>query len=128
MIYAFEFIFLLMIIGITKYHKNWFAGNYRVGIWFHTLWGLVYYIPAAYLCIHVYSSVWLAVMLVSERFVFYNPILNIWRTKYFFYISVQSGKGSSLWDRIEIGWKGAYPYVWVVCSIAFVVSQFYLHK
>lgn len=114
---------LILIVGITYWHSRLFAKNRKVSPLFHTLWAAVYIAPVIVEAIR-YQSWWLFIALTLERFVFYNPILNKWRGKFFFYLSVNS-LNPSLWDRLELRWVKAYPYVWVASFIGFIAIQFY---
>lgn len=110
-----------VMVAICAIHAKRFADNKAIGLWFHFIWGCVYFIPATFLAWQM-SSYWLAGAFVIERFVFYNPILNRMRGKAFFYLSVNS-QTPSWWDSIEIGWRNAYPYVWIFSCVAFMIIQ-----
>lgn len=60
--------------------------------------------------------------LILEHFVFFNPILNKWRGKAFFYIN--SDTHGSWFDAqfiaLEVKWPGAYTWVWILAAAAFV--------
>lgn len=120
----FQIPLLALIAVITIIHANKFARNEKIGPWWHFWWGFVYGLPAvifAYFC----RSWWLLGAFMLERFVFYNPMLNIWRHKYFFYI-VASNSKPGFWDKIELWWKGFYPYIWCAGVIAYIVVQFFI--
>src|SRR4051812_49367455 len=105
----YELLMLLVIVGITKIHADRFAHNRYVSPTFHFLWAAVYLLPCLVIAV-LSASVWLLIALLMVRFVFYNVILNVWRTRPFFYI--HSGVNGSWWDDIELKWSGAYPYLW----------------
>jgi hypothetical protein len=121
MIRLWEFLFLLMIVFITMIHAKRFNGNEPVGPLFHAVWAAVYFIPVAIL-VWKFDSWWLGIAALVERFVFYDPILNIFRGKPFFYLSTASAN-PSFWDKIEISLGKAYPYIWVFSVIIFIVLQ-----
>lgn len=121
--YIVEIIFFLLIFGITEYHAQRFKDNKTTGPLFHIFWAALYFIPAGYVSFVMFQGWWLPVALCLERFVLYNFLLNLIRYKPFFYLSIQS-KNSSWWDKIEIGWGKAYPYVWIVSAAALAALQF----
>ncbi len=121
MIRLYEIAAFGLIIGITDLHAEKFAANKPVGPLFHTLWALIYLVPCAVIAA-LNSSWWLMVAFTLERFVFYNLILNIWRTKPFFYI--HSGLNGSWWDDLELKWSGVYPYAWGVGLLGLIIVNF----
>lgn len=116
-----------IIIAICAIHAHRFAANIKIGPWFHIVWGCIYASVMAFMAWQV-KSWWLLGGFAIERFVFYNMTLNIlrygWRWDSLFYIHAE--KNGSWWDRIELAWKGLYPYIWGVGVLAFVIIQFYI--
>jgi hypothetical protein len=121
MIRLFQILFLILIIVITDIHARRFKANKPIGPLFHLTWGMVYAFPAAFFAWQL-GSWWLVWAGAVERFVFYNPVLNIWRTEKFFYI--HSGKNGSWWDDLELLWSRAYPWIWALAALAFIILQF----
>lgn len=121
MIRLWQIAFLAVIIAITKIHADKFAANKPIGPLFHAIWTLIYFVPVAFFAWR-YCSWWLLIAGIIERFVFYNPVLNIWRGEKFFYI--HSGKNGSWWDDLELKWAKYYPYLWMVGFVGFIVIQF----
>lgn len=124
--YFLEILALVLMIGITYYHYYVYNVKKRkIGKWFHFWWGVVYTIPCV---IAVWLLKWNWVMagaFILERFVFYNPILNTWRHLGIFYI-VADNSVLGMWDKIEIWWRGFYPYIWGAGVIGFIVIQYFL--
>lgn len=128
MIWIFQFILLLLIFGIAEKHASLFKENKKIGLWFHTLWGLVYFIPAAFIALEIYDSWFIMATFALERFVFYNVILNKIRGLGIFYLSVASGEDASIWDRIEIWWGKWYEYLFFVFLALYIFAQFWVES
>lgn len=128
MIRVLEIPMLSLIIGICAIHAHRFHENIPITKWFHFWWGFAYGVPAAFLAWR-YESWWLLGTFTIERFVFYNPVLNLirfgWESDKFFYIVADNSK-PGLWDKIEVWWKGYYRYIWGLGVIAFIIIQFCL--
>lgn len=127
MIFIFEFILLLLIFGIAEKHARVFEDNKKVSWFFHAGWGLVYFIPAWFISFIMYDDILVGLSFLFTRFAAYNPILNKIRDKDFFYLSVQ-GENPSWFDRIELKWKDAYPYVWAASLAGFIALQVILYQ
>lgn len=128
MIRILEIMMLSVIIAICMIHAHRFESNKPIGRWFHFWWGFAYAVPAVFFTWR-YESVWLLIAFAVERFVFYNPVLNIirfgWEKDKFFYLHAENSK-PGLWDKIEIWWAGFYPFIWALGALALVIVQFYL--
>lgn len=124
MIRVLEIPILSLIIGICCIHANRFHQNIPIGKWFHFLWGCVYAAPSAFFAWQMHSW-WLLGAFTIERFVFYNPILNLIRQRKFFYIVADNSK-PGFWDKIEVWWANFYPYIWGLGVLAFIAIQFYI--
>jgi hypothetical protein len=123
MIRLWELAMLFVIIAITKIHADKFAHNRAISPTFHFLWAVVYFIPCAVIS-YLTGSWWLAVAFILLRFVAYNIILNVWRTRPFFYI--HSGLNGSWWDELELHWANLYGWIWGVGVIALIIINFIL--
>lgn len=113
---------LAIIIAVTCIHAHRFAANKPINGWFHFLWGLVYAAPASFFILEKHSW-WLLLAFTLERFIFYNPILNIFRTEKFFYIVADNSK-PGFWDKIEVWWAGFYKYIWFLVLAGYIYIQF----
>jgi hypothetical protein len=114
---------LVLIYMIISIHSKRFEANKSIGPWWHLWWGFVYGVPtgiAAYLC-HSYALAWVFAL---ERFVLYNPMLNLMRNESFFYIVAKNSK-PGFWDKIEVSWKGFYPYIWGLGFLGYIIIQFF---
>jgi hypothetical protein len=121
--YAWEFGALIMICAVCQIHANRFARNKPTGPWFHFFWAIAYAAPCAVIS-WLDGSWMLAVALAMERFVSYNLILNRIRNKPPLYL--HAGDTGSLWDQLELWWKGAYPYFLCAGVIIFITIQLFL--
>jgi hypothetical protein len=123
MIRLFQILFVILIIVITDIHARRFKANKPIGPLFHFTWAAVYFIPAVLFAWHL-GSWWLAGASAVERFVLYNPILNLIRGEKFFYL--HSGKNGSWWDDLELMWSRVYPWIWGLGVLIFIIIQFFL--
>lgn len=123
MIRLYEILFIFLIFFITTLHKDRFKKNIKVGSLFHTVWAVIYFIPAVVLYF-VYHSWELCAAIAAMRFCFYNPILNELRGEDWFYLSVNS-ENPSWWDRVEIGWGKAYPFVCIISYGIFLLINLF---
>lgn len=113
---------LAILIAICIIHAKRFFENKAIGPWFHLLWGCVYAVPCVFLAWRYHSWIMLGAFVI-ERFVFYNPTLNILRDEKFFYIVTDNSK-PGFWDKIEVWWGGFYPYIWGVGVLGYIIIQF----
>jgi hypothetical protein len=104
-------------------HAAWFVNNIKTGPWFHAVFGAVYAVPVIWIGWFWRHDLVLIVALVTERFVVYNPMLNLIRDKPFFYLSVNNDH-PSWWDELEMKYNHLYPFVWIASLILFVLIQF----
>lgn len=121
MIRLWQILFIVLIIGIAKYHANLFQKNKPIGPLFHAIWAAIYFVIPAGLSWYLHSW-WLIGAAVLLRFVAYNPILNTIRKKNWFYL--HSGDNGSLWDDFENAWAETYVWIWSICLLGFVAYQF----
>lgn len=121
--YVAEAIFLVPIIAVALYHAYRFDKNIPTGKWFHFLWGAAFVIPIAVLWFLTGKNWLLAGALVLERFLLFNPALNLLRfhRQSFFYI--HKGKNGSWWDGFL---SKVYVPVWVGCAVGFIIIQLFL--
>lgn len=115
----------VLILIICRIHASLFYHNRPVGPLFHSVFALVYIIPAVYVSVFVYHDILLLIEFGLLRFMLYNPALNEMRRKPFFYLSVNS-ENPSWWDRIEIKWGKAYPYVWALSLVLYISVLFFI--
>lgn len=145
--YIIELIFLLLTIGSARFQAWWFDVKQRHIS--HFIWACCYCFFAGvvtgafdiggtepywnstgrhynYVSFHdwVASVKWgLFFVLISQRFVFFSPLLNYWRIprRAFFYIS--AGKGGSFWDDVLGAW---YPFAYFVNLAGYITLQFFI--
>ena len=114
--YIAEILFLMIQVWVADYQSQQFDAGKSIS---HTLWAAIMgaiIVVAWYICGKDY---WLALALVLERTWSFNPILNLFRSKPFFYTN--SGKGGS-WMDAHIG--NRYPYIFVISLAGFIYLQF----
>lgn len=108
-------------IGIAKYQAYRFDKNQkRIN---HTLW-LICYTVAALAFYIPFKNLYLVAALLIMHLPVFNTFLNYFRTprRAFFYTHPEDPYGSKI-DRL---WGDAYPAVFFLFSIAYVVIQFFI--
>ena len=118
---------LLIILIVTTVHANRFNDNKAVGPWWHLWWSLLYGIPCGLIVWHTGWNWWLAGACILERFVFYNPILNLKRNpRRAFFDVVSKASIPGLWDKIYTWFGKFYPYIWALGLAGFIAIQFFI--
>lgn len=90
----------------------------------HTLWA-IYYGAACALVWYFTRNTLLTAAIVVMRLPVFTTALNFWRIprRPIFYTNWEANGGSK-WDD---AWKDAYPAMFFLTSIAYVVLQFYIY-
>lgn len=123
--YIIETLFLILMVVICLFHAHWFKANLKTGPWFHAIFAAIYIGPMIWAGWFWQHSWVLLVAIATLRFWVYNPLLNLMRGEPVFYLSVNS-KNPALWDRLELKYYHAYPYVWGLSLAGWVALQFFL--
>lgn len=97
-------------VGIALYHAASFAAQLAVS---HTLWAGIVLVEIGVIYLLSHKDKKLALALLLERLVIFNPLLNLFRHKPVFYTS---GTGSWL-DRVVGRW---YPLVFGLALAAWI--------
>ena len=116
-----EIIMMVMIVIVAIIHKDWFAANKPVGFWFHIGWAIPFsaFIAVVFFVTHNYL---LTAALILQRFDFFNPILNLLRKEYLFYLG--SATMTEAWlDRLLEIYNNSYPYIWAAGCLAFTYLE-----
>ena len=118
---------LVWIILLTIINWKWFKLNWKTGPFFHLIFGSIWLAPVFIVGFVWQHDIWLVLLLILQRFVFFNPLLNIERSEPFFYLSTAQGKSSSWWDALEIKYASAYRDIWFFCLGSYFLLQFFIH-
>lgn len=124
--YGDELIFLLFIYAVCRWQANRFDKQQKkIRHWF---WFLVFsaIITGAWYFLSG-KDYYFAGALALEHLVFFNPILNYYRTPHraFFYIHSDPKTGSWL-DGILLKLGNAWPYLWAVSLAGLITLQFFI--
>ena len=106
---------LLFLIGnyiVAKIQSHLFSQNERIN---HGLW-LTVYVAVAIICSLLLHNWIVFMVLVLQRMVIFNPILNLLREKAFFYTDTADPQGS-WFDRL---WGKWYPTVWIISALSLI--------
>jgi hypothetical protein len=121
--YISELLFFIVILATAGYHAYRFNNHIKTGSAFHLLWATI---TGAIIVLVCWLAGWnylLAGALAIERFILFNPLLNLMRKprKPFFYIS--SGKNGSWMDRVL---TKVYEPACAIAVTGFIILQFFL--
>lgn len=118
-----EILMMAMILIVAKIHADWFDLNKPTTWFFHAAWATPFVLQVLFY-VTVRHEYVLALALALERFVFFNQALNYFRIprKPFFYLGTTK-KNESFTDIVLEALDNAYPYLWGVALILWVICN-----